>query len=147
MASLETWIALGSLSMSAMFIALMFSFYIFLVGPGGKGPDVATDPRALLIQVISISGAPALILAGTVMGVSRGEVKRSPGIILFITGSSLLIAMVLLTESILPQLGSQFRLPEISYVPIIFTLAGVGIIGCGLTALRNKRKTRRSLEG
>jgi hypothetical protein len=147
MASLETWIALGSLSMTAMFIALMISFYIFLVGPGGKGPDVATDPKALLIQIISISGAPALILTGTVMGVSRGEVKKSPGIILLITGSSLLVAMVLLTNTVLPQLSSQFRLPEIGYVPSIFTAAGAGIIGCGLTSLRNKRKTRANLEG
>ncbi|HEY3525490.1 MAG TPA: hypothetical protein VGK47_04785, partial [Nitrososphaeraceae archaeon] len=82
MAALETWIALGSLLMTAMFIALMFSFYIFLVGPGGGGPNVETDPRALLIQIISISGAPALILTGTVMGVSRGAVEKSPGIIL-----------------------------------------------------------------
>ena len=72
MVTLETWVALGSLAMSGMFVALMFSFYIFLVGPEGRGPDVTADPGALLIQTISISGAPSLILAGTGTGYITG---------------------------------------------------------------------------
>jgi len=147
MVALETWIALGSLSMAAMFVSLMFSFYIFLVGPEGRGPNVASDPRALLIQIISISGAPSLILAGTVMGVSRGSVEKSPGLILVLTGSLLLTAMVLLTNTALPQVGPQYHISEIDYVPVIFIAAGVGVIGCGLTSLKKKGKTRASIEG
>jgi hypothetical protein len=147
MVALETWIALGSLSMAAMFVALMFSFYIFLVGPEGRGPNVASDPRALLIQIISISGAPSLILAGTVMGVSRGSVEKSPGLILIITGTLMLTAMVLLTNTALPQVGPQYHISEIDYVPLIFIAAGVGIIGCGLTSLKKRGKTRASIDG
>lgn len=146
MAALETWIALGSLLMTAMFIALMFSFYIFLVGPEGGGPNVETDPRALLIQIISISGAPALILTGTVMGVSRGAVEKSPGIILIVTGCSLFVAMLLLANTVLPQVGPKFRLAEIDYVPVIFVVAGVGILGCGLSSLKKRRKASRNIQ-
>src|ERR671913_2402470 len=98
MVALETWIALGSLSMAAMFIALMFSFYIFLVGPEGRGPNVASDPRALLIQIISISGAPSLILAGPGMGGSPGAVEKSPGVFFVVTGSLFLTTNVFLTN-------------------------------------------------
>jgi hypothetical protein len=40
MPKLETWVALGSLGMCIMFIALILSFFNFLVGPKGNGPDV-----------------------------------------------------------------------------------------------------------
>ena len=71
MINLETWISLGSLLMAIMFIALIISFYSFLVGPDGKGPGIYVDPQGVLIQIISISGVPSLILAGTVFGFQK----------------------------------------------------------------------------
>lgn len=71
MPKLETWVALGSLGMCIMFTALLLSFFNFLVGPKGKGPDVYVDPTGVMIQLISISGAPSLILAGTVFGLTK----------------------------------------------------------------------------
>lgn len=60
MPKLETWVALGSLGMCIMFISLILSFFNFLVGPKGNGPDVYVDPTGVMIQMISISGAPSL---------------------------------------------------------------------------------------
>jgi hypothetical protein len=37
--NLETWTALGSFGMVIMFVTLIISFYNFLVGPDGKGPE------------------------------------------------------------------------------------------------------------
>jgi hypothetical protein len=146
MITLETWVALGSLAMAGMFVALMFSFYTFLVGPEGRGPDVATDPSALLIQIISISGAPSIILAGTVVGLSRGPVERTPGIVIGITGALLLTGMLLLMSAKLPNIGPQYRAAGIDYVPFIFVIAGIGIIGCGLTAIKKRLRTTRDMD-
>ena len=63
MLKLETWVSLGSLGMTVMLVALMISFYLFLVGPDAKGPQIFVDPQGVLIQIISISGVPSLILA------------------------------------------------------------------------------------
>jgi hypothetical protein len=142
MVTLETWVALGSLAMSAMFVALMFSFYIFLIGPEGRGPDVAADPGALLIQTISISGAPSLILAGTVLGISRGAVSRNAGLVLTITGSIMTAGMLMLIGTTLPKIDQQYYTFGISYVPIIFVIAGIGVIGCGLTTINKKVRPR-----
>ena len=142
MVTLETWVALGSLAMSAMFVALMFSFYIFLIGPEGRGPDVAADPGALLIQTISISGAPSLILAGTVLGISRGAVSRNAGLVLTITGSIMTAGMLMLIGTTLPKIDQQYYTFGIGYVPIIFVIAGIGVIGCGLTTINKNVRPR-----
>ena len=57
--------------MAIMFVALIISFYSFLVGPDGKGPGIYVDPQGVLIQIISISGVPSLILAGIVFGFQK----------------------------------------------------------------------------
>ena len=142
MVTLETWVALGSLAMSAMFVALMFSFYIFLIGPEGRGPDVATDPGALLIQTISISGAPSLILAGTVLGISRGAVSKNAGLVLIITGAIMTAGMLMLIGSILPKIDKQYYAVGIDYVPVIFVIAGIGVVGCGFTTFNKKASSR-----
>ena len=146
MITLETWVSIGSLAMVIMFIALMFSFYIFLIGPEGRGPEVTTDPSALLIQIISISGAPSLILAGTVLGISRGPVGRIPGLVLVFAGTIMLLAMLLLINTTLPRISSQFHIFGIDYVPIIFIAGGIGIIACGLTTIKKRQRTRTALD-
>jgi hypothetical protein len=146
MITLETWIAIGSLAMVIMFIALMFSFYMFLIGPEGSGPEVTTDPGALLIQIISISGAPSLILAGTVLGISRGPVGRISGLVLLFAGTIMLLAMLLLINSTLPRISPQFHIFGIDYVPIIFIAGGIGIIACGLTTFKKRQRTRTDLD-
>jgi hypothetical protein len=142
MVTLETWVALGSLAMSAMFVALMFSFYIFLIGPEGRGPNVASDPGALLIQTISISGAPSLILAGTVLGISRGAVSKNAGLVLIITGLIMTTGMLVLIDSTLPKIDKQYEAFGIDYVPIIFVIAGIGVVGCGFTTFKKTVRSR-----
>lgn len=54
-----------------MFIVLILSFFNFLVGPKGNGPDVYVDPTGVMLQLISILGASSLILAGTFFGLTK----------------------------------------------------------------------------
>jgi hypothetical protein len=144
MVDLETWIGLGCLSMAIMFVALMFSFYFFLIGPEGKGPEVSTDPGALLIQIISISGAPSLILAGTVVGVARRPRGKTAGVILIISGVLLAVAMSFLTN-IVPRISYPYLVSGINFIPTIFIAAGIGVIGCGLFVLKKVKNQRSDL--
>jgi hypothetical protein len=94
MPKLETWVALGSLGMCIMFIALILSFFNFIVGPKGNGPDVYVDPTRVMIQLISISGAPSLILSGTVFGLTKSYGTIHAAIILITTGIILIAGTV-----------------------------------------------------
>jgi hypothetical protein len=80
------------------------------------------------------------------VGISRGPVERNPGIVLGITGAVLLIGMLLLMSAELPNIGPQYRAAGIDYVPFIFVIAGIGVIGCGLTAIKKKVRTTRNMD-
>ena len=93
MAKFETWVALGSLALGLMFVALIISFANLLTGPGGKGPQVFVDPIGVLVLNVSISGVPCLILAGVVFGLTRSNARRNSALILIITGIILIAGM------------------------------------------------------
>jgi hypothetical protein len=139
MAKLESWVALGSLGMGIMFVALMISFYFFLIGPQGKGPDVYVDPGGLTIFIISISGAPSLILAGTVIGITRTYQTTFASIILITTAIILITGMVIIITRILPEINEQYTVGILDKVPYIFIIGGLGIVGLGVYSF-NKAK-------
>ena len=92
MLKIETWIALGSLGMRIMVIApRILSFFNFLVGPKGNSPDIYVDPTGVTIQLISISRAPSLILAGTIFGLAKSYGTIHAAIILITTGIILIV--------------------------------------------------------
>lgn len=82
--NLETWIALGSFGMAIMFVALIISFYNFLVGPDEKGPERDVAPGPAVYQILSISGVPSIILAGVVFGMRKTDQSRSAATILIV---------------------------------------------------------------
>ena len=140
MVYLETWIALGSLGLSIMFAALMVSFYFFLMGPNGKGPQIVSDPVGLLIQIISISGAPSLILAGIVPGLVRTNKKTvHTSIILVCIGIIMITGMITVT-TIIPKINEQYLFQGIRVVPYIFIIGGAGILVVGSYLLARSRR-------
>ncbi len=140
MVELETWVALGSIGMAIMFIALMFSFYAFLIGPDKKGPTVSTDPAALLIQIVSISGAPSIILAGSTLGIVRKYGSRNAGIILMLCGAIIIVGMAILMN-IVPNINNIYREQAgLDLIPIIFIVLGICIILIGMILLRKSKK-------
>jgi len=68
---LEDWTSIASLGLSVMFVALLLSFYNFLIGPQGEGPERVVDPGSLMLQIIFISAAPCVVLAGFVFGMAK----------------------------------------------------------------------------
>jgi len=151
MPKLETWVALGSLGMCIMFIALILSFFNFIVGPKGNGPDVYVDPTRVMIQLISISGAPSLILSGTVFGLTKSYgtihaaiILITTGIILITTGIILIAGMVAAWTIIL-KINEQFVVGGIDIIPYSFIVAGMGVAILGIYLFK-KSKNYRNLE-
>jgi hypothetical protein len=116
--------------MGSLFVSMMISFYAFLIGPEGGGPNVDVDPGALLAQTISISGAPSLILAGVVFGLSFQSRNVFAGLILILTGLALIVGMWIV-DTMIQDINIQFRTAGLDYAPKIFIAAGIGVLTLG----------------
>ena len=146
MVRLETWISLASLGMAMMFVALMISFYSFLAGQDKKGPGIYVDPEGVLIQIISISGVPNLILAGIVFGFQKTRAVRYSGIILVGVGIVLISGMYFVIIMI-PSINSYYIVAGIDTVPYIFIFSGIVVACLGGYLVSISRRYRRNLEG
>jgi drug/metabolite transporter (DMT)-like permease len=129
--NLATWTALGSFGMAIMFVALIISFYNFLVGPNEKGPERDVAPGAAAYQIISISGVPSIILAGVVFGVRKTDESRSAATLLIVTGILLIIGMIVASTMLVPKIKEQYIEGGINTIPYIFIIAGACVIGLG----------------
>jgi hypothetical protein len=127
-----------------MFIALILSFFNFLVGPKGNGPDVYVDPTGVMIQLISISEAPILILAGTVFGPTKSYGTIYAAIILITTGIIVIVGMIA-AWTLLLKINEQFVGGGIDIIPYIFIVAGIGIAILGIYLFK-KLKSYLNLE-
>ena len=144
MVTLETAVSLASLGLIVMFILQLYSFIYFLIGSMSQGPDIVVQPEGVLIQVISISAAPGIILAGIAYGLVKDYGSKKIGIILCISGAILLIGIVLI-QGMIP------KIPEIVFVPGIIPLsyailaAGIGIIVIGIIVFMREGKRQRPI--
>ncbi len=138
---LETWTALGSFGMAIMFVALIISFYNFLVGPDEKGPERDVAPGPAVYQILSISGVPSIILAGVVFGMRKTDQSRSAATILIVTGVLLIFGMVV-ALMLVPKIKEQYIEGGITTIPYIFIIAGAVVIGLGgYLFYKNYKKT------
>jgi hypothetical protein len=135
MVKLETSVSLASLGLIVMFVLLMYSFISFIIGPQSQGPDIVVQPEGVLIQVVSISAAPGIILAGITYALVRYYGSRKIGIVLII-GNILILSMI-------P------KIPQILFVPGIIPLTygllagGIGIIVLGIIVIVREGKVIR----
>ena len=113
-----------------MFVLLVLSFYNFLIGSEGKGPERFVDVRGVVIKALSISGAPSIILAGISFGLSKNYGNRLSGMLLSFTGIVLIIGMVV-SLSLTSKVNSEFFHPILLIVPYTFILAGIAILIIG----------------
>jgi hypothetical protein len=120
----------------------MYSFISFLIGPQSQGPDIVVQPEGVLIQVVSISAAPGIILAGVTFGLVRYYGSRKIGTIIFICGIVLIIGNILVL-SMIPKIPQILFVPGI--VPLTYGLlaAGVGVIIMGIIVIMREGKITR----
>ena len=141
MAKLETWVSLASLGLIVMFVLLLYSFISFLIGPTSKGPDIVVQPEGVLIQVVSISSAPGIILAGISYGLAKNYGSKNVGIILCVSGIVLLIGTILI-QSMIPKIPQIVFVPAIVPLTYILLAAGIGIIITGIIVFMREGKRK-----
>ncbi|HEX9677265.1 hypothetical protein [Nitrososphaera sp.] len=141
---LETWVALASLGLSVMFVALVLSFYNFLIGPEGQGPDRVVDPAGLLIQQISISAAPSIILAVFAFVMTKSTGNKQAGMFLIGAGV-IMIAGMHYGTTLVPLIKNEFVVGGVGVVPYPFMAAGAGVAGLG-GYLASKKGRRAQLD-
>src|SRR4026208_666772 len=142
MVKLETAVSLASLGLIVMFILQLYSFIYFLIGSMSQGPDIVVQPEGVLIQVVSISAAPGIILAGVTFGLVRYYGSRKIGTIICICGIVLIIGNILVL-SMIPKIPQILFVPGI--VPLTYGLlaAGVGVIIMGIIVIIREGKITR----
>jgi len=116
----------------------MISFYLFLGTQGKKGPGIYVDPEGVLIQVISISGVPSLILAGIIFGFQKTREIIYAGIIL-VAVAIVLVAGMSFVITIIPNINGDYKVAGIDSVPYVFIISGI-IVACLGGYLINKSK-------
>jgi hypothetical protein len=126
---LETWISIASVGMSAMFVAILISFYNFLISQG-EHPSNIIDPASLLVQEVSISAAPSVILAVVIFVMSRTTGSKPAGFLLIASGAVMTAGMIV-AIGMLNRVPSQYLVGGVDAVPYIFAVAGIAVLAIG----------------
>lgn len=139
MINLETALALASLGLIVMFVLLLYSFLYFLIGPKALG--IVVQPEGVIIQIVSISAAPGIVLAGITYGLVKSYGSKIIGLILCASGIVLLIGIIIAQRMIA-------KIPESLYIPGIvpgtyaILVAGIGIIIIGIFTYMREGKRK-----
>jgi hypothetical protein len=144
---LEEWTSLASLGLSVMFVTLLLSFYNFLIGPEGEGPERVVDPGSLILQNIFISAAPCVVLAGFVFGMTKSFGNRIAGMLLVASGA-VMIAGMAASIPLLARVPDQYVVGVVGVVPYFFIAAGAGVAAVGgyLIAATKRRPISSDLD-
>ena len=135
--AVEKWIAAASLGLFIMFVAQMISIEIFL-----SHPSYDIDPSSLIREFISISAAPALILAGSSFMLSRRYGSRLNGSIIIVGGLVTLGGMYYVT-TLSPHIPISYLVPELIIAPTIFMAVSIPTMVIGGLLFRLKPKPKR----
>jgi hypothetical protein len=138
---LEDWTSLASLGLAVMFVALLLSFYNFLIGPEGIGPERVVEPGSLLLQLIFISAAPCLVLAGSAFGLGKSYGSPIGGAVLIAAGL-IIVAGMAVGVTMVPKIPSQYIVGAVGVAPFIFMPAGAGVtvVGGYMLAVSKRRQ-------
>ena len=129
-----------------MFVLLLTSFYNFLIGSEGKGPERFVDINGVIIKTTSISGAPSLILAGIAFGLSKNYGNKLSGLLLAFSGIIIIIGMII-SINFTSNITSEFYRSILVIVPYIFIFGGIGIFIIGLLLyIKSKKGVNRQKE-
>ena len=144
---LEDWTSIASLGLSVMFAALLLSFYNLLIGPQGEGPERVVDPGSLMLQIIFISAAPCVVLAGFVFGMAKTYGARIGGTML-VAGGVVMTAGMAASLPLLARIPDQYVVGTVGFVPYFFIAAGVGVTAVGgyLVAASKRRPISSNLD-
>lgn len=135
--AIERWIAAASLGLFIMFVAQLISISDFL-----SHPSYDIDPSSLIREFISISAAPALILAGSSFLLSRRYGSRLSGSII-ITGGIVTLAGMYYVNTLIPRIPDAYVVPELTTVPTLFMAVSIPVMVIGGLLFRLKPRPKR----
>ena len=135
--TIEKWIAVASLGLFMMFVAQMISICIYL-----SSPSHDIDPSSQIKEFISISVAPALILAGSSFVLARRYGSRLIGS-LIISGGIITIGGMYYVNTLIPKISLAYVVPELTVSPIVFMITSIPVIVVGSLLFRLKPMPKR----
>ena len=122
----------------------MTSFYLFLIRSGPQGPDIPVQPPGVIIQVVSISAAPGVILCGITYGLAKDYGSKEAGLILFVTGVILSAGMLYL-GTLVSQTPETYAVPFLEILQYALVAAGFGIMVIGILLIKKPTRNRANL--
>ena len=122
----------------------MTSFYLFLIRSGPQGPDIPVQPPGVIIQIVSISAAPGVILCGITYGLAKDYGSKKAGLILFVTGV-ILSAGMLYFGTLVSQTPETYAVPFLEILQYALVAAGFGIMVIGILLIKKPTRNRASL--
>jgi hypothetical protein len=135
--AIERWVAVASLGLFVMFVAQMISISVYLAHPSH---DI--DPSSEIREFISISVAPALVLAGSSFVLARRYGSRLVGSLL-ITGGLVTIGGMYYVNMLILQISPAYVVPELTGSPVAFGITSIPVIIIGALLFRVKPMPKR----
>jgi hypothetical protein len=136
----ERWLAIISVGLFAMFAGEMISVYNFMINiPSDDGflRSFEADPK--IIQFVSIGVGPAGILAGVAFIMSKQYGSKQIGGMIIAGGIILLVGMYV-CYSMLNRIEDQYITDSVRYLPILFMVLSIPVMGVGGYLLKLKKK-------
>jgi hypothetical protein len=135
--AIERWIAAASFGMFMMFVAELISISIFL-----NHPSHDIDPSSQMREFISISGAPALILAGSSFLLARRYGSRLCGSLIIAGGIVTIVGMYYVNTVLIPKVPLAYLVSELSITPTLFMAVSIPVMVVGGLLFRLKPKPK-----
>lgn len=135
--AIEKWISVASLGLFIMFVAQMISISVYLTHPSH---DI--DPSSQIKEFISISIAPAIILAGSSYVLGRRYGSRLAGSLIISGGIITIIGMYYVTI-LIQQIQDAYLVPELTVGPFVFIATSIPVIIIGSLLFRLKPMPKR----
>ncbi len=141
--AIQKWLAIASVGLFAMFAGEIISVYNFLATNTTTASDsdfaisFAADPK--LLQFISIGVAPAGITAAVAFIMSRQYGSKPIGSLIILGGAILFVGM-LVSYSILGDIGEEYLTTSVQITPIVFMALSPVVMIFGVLLLRPKKR-------
>ncbi len=135
--AIEKWVAAASFGLFVMFVAQMISICVYL-----SNPSHDIDASSQIKEFMSISVAPALVLAGSSFLLGRRYGSRLAGS-LIISGGIITIGGMYYVGMLIPKIIPAYVVPELTSAPIVFTATSIPVIILGALLFRVKPMPKR----
>ena len=135
--AIEKWIGAASLGLFIMFVGEILSIFNFLTHPAQE-----IEPGPKILEFISISVVPALILAGSSYLLSKRYGSRLIGSMI-IAGGAVTLGGMYYAGTLLSHISQSYLVTEVTITPPLFMAASIPTMIVGGLLFRIKPKPKK----